>query len=145
MKLLTSSSDSQYLSSMKHLLDENGIPAFVSNEDTNRMIPIGIAKASLWVYIDEQYDEAMMLLKDPDYEVINKVDMETFHELENSMEDSKTSLVGALRDLLIRGVVLLMAMFLFTFPSTPLPRTPPSALVSAMPTKPQMQHPTDPA
>ena len=113
MKLLTSSSDSQYLSSMKHLLDENGIPAFVSNEDTNRMIPIGIAKASLWVYIDEQYDEAMMLLKDPDYEVINKVDMETFHELENSMEDSKTSLVGALRDLLIRGVVLLMAMFLF--------------------------------
>ena len=113
MKLLTSSSDSQYLSSMKHLLDENGIPAFVSNEDTNRMIPIGIAKASLWVYIDEQYDEAMLLLKDPDYEVINKVDMETFHELENSMEDSKTSLVGALRDLLIRGVVLLMAMFLF--------------------------------
>ena len=98
---------------MKHLLDENGIPAFVSNEDTNRMIPIGIAKASLWVYIDEQYDEAMLLLKDPDYEVINKVDMETFHELENSMEDSKTSLVGALRDLLIRGVVLLMAMFLF--------------------------------
>lgn len=113
MKLLTSSSDSQYLSSMKHLMDENGIPAFVSNEDTNRMIPIGIAKASLWVYIDDQYGEAMMLLKDPDYEVINKVDMETFHELENSMEDSKTSLVGALRDLLIRGVVLLMAMFLF--------------------------------
>ena len=113
MKLLSSSSDSQYLTSMKHLLDENGIPAFVSNEDTNRMIPIGIAKASLWVYIDEQYDEAMCLLKDPDYVVINKVDMDSFHELENTMQEEKTSLVGALRDIMIRGVVLLMAMFLF--------------------------------
>ena len=113
MKLLTSSSDSQYLASMKHLLDENGIPAFVSNEDTNRMIPIGIAKASLWVYIDDQFDEAKQLLKDPDYEVINKVDMDTFHELESSMKEGTTSLVGALRDLLIRGVVLLMVMFVF--------------------------------
>ena len=113
MKLLTSSSDSQYLASMKHLLDENGIPAFVSNEDTNRMIPIGIAKASLWVYIDDQYDEAKQLLNDPDYEVINKVNMDTFHELESSMKEGTTSLVGALRDLLIRGVVLLMVMFVF--------------------------------
>ena len=115
MKLLISSGDNEYLYNQQHLLESNGIPAYISSSDSNRVIPFGISKASLWVYLDEQYDEAMQLIKDPDYEVQNKVDVERFREMADEIEQDKSGLNSALRDLLLWSVLLLTGIFGFIY------------------------------
>ena len=115
MKLLISSDDNEYLYNQQHLLESNGIPAYISSSDSNRVIPFGISKASLWVYLDEQYDEAMQLIKDPDYEVQNKVDVERFREMADDLEQDKSGLNSALRDILLWSVLLLTGIFGFIY------------------------------
>ena len=115
MKLLISSDDNEYLYNQQHLLESNGIPAYISSSDSNRVIPFGISKASLWVYLDEQYDEAMQLIKDPDYEVQNKVDVERFREMADDIEQDKSGLNSALRDILLWSVLLLTGIFGFIY------------------------------
>ena len=115
MKLLISSDDNEYLYNQQHLLESNGIPAYISSSDSNRVIPFGISKASLWVYLDEKYDEAMQLIKDPDYEVQNKVDVERFREMADDIEQDKSGLNSALRDILLWSVLLLTGIFGFIY------------------------------
>lgn len=115
MKLLISSGDNEYLYNQQHLLESNGIPAYISSSDSNRVIPFGISKASLWVYLDEQYDEAMLLIKNPDYEVQNKIDVERFREMADEIEQDKSGLNSALRDLLLWSVLLLIGIFGFIY------------------------------
>ena len=71
MKLITISRDIICLHKCKTLLQENGIPATV----------FIMFKPSLWIYIDKQLNEALNLVNDNTYTVINKVDVVEFYQL----------------------------------------------------------------
>lgn len=86
MRLLFESGSTDELDNTKALLESNGIPVFISSEETFLMRP-GFTgyKKGLWVCLDEQYRDALALLKNPDHQVAQSVDVEAFHrELEAS-------------------------------------------------------------
>lgn len=109
MKMLTRDSDRQYLIELKQRLEANGIPAVIQGENTARMIvPIFLLQPTLWVYLDEQFEDAIKLMDNPDHEVSSKIDMEEFYAMQPSEEQQAHDLNAALLHLLlIVGVVML--------------------------------------
>jgi len=93
MKLLTKSSDTSYLHTLKGLLEENGIPASISGENTARMItPFLMTQPSLWVYLDEQLEEASKLINNHEYTVLNKIDVEEFYDINKEILNNSASM-----------------------------------------------------
>ena len=86
MKLIITDADNSYLETMKDLLEINGIPAFINGKNTSRMLPFIITKASLWVHLSEQANEALLLINNPEYEVKNKVDMDEYYKIKNELK-----------------------------------------------------------
>lgn len=86
MKLLTKSPDINYLHSLVALLEANGVPAIIQGEDTARMItPFLMTEPGLWVYMDEQHNEALQLIYDNEYIVQNKIDVEEFYRFNKNI------------------------------------------------------------
>ena len=84
MKLVIKNTDTFYLQSLKDLLEANGIPAIIQGENTARMVtPFILTEPSLWVYFDEQVNEAIKLIDNPEYEVSTKVDIAEFYNKKN--------------------------------------------------------------
>jgi len=112
MKLITKSINTNQLYVLMNLLETNGIPAVVNGDNTARMIsPFLMTEPGLWIYIDEQLDEAMKLIDDPEYEVMNKVDMLEFHEMARHITDRPAGLGAALVQIGLMMTVLLLALF----------------------------------
>lgn len=112
MKLVTKSIDASQLHVLKDLLETNGIPALINGENTARMItPFLMTEPSLWVYLDEQRDEALRLIEDPDYEVVNKADMVEFYKVADAITDKPESLNTALVYLGATMAVVLLGLF----------------------------------
>jgi hypothetical protein len=82
MELIFETNSQNEINEMKLHLESNGIPVFVGNENTARNFQhLGAdAKLTLWVFLKEQYEEALVLLKDPEYEVSNQVDVKEFYK-----------------------------------------------------------------
>jgi hypothetical protein len=67
---------------------------FISSEETFRMTPWFTGyKKGLWVCLDEQYRDALALLKNPEHQVTQPVDVEAFHR---ELEASKRQPLNAL-------------------------------------------------
>jgi hypothetical protein len=112
MKRVIKSIDASQLHVLKDLLEMNGIPALINGENTARMItPFLMTEPSLWVYLDEQRDEALRLIEDPDYEVVNKVDMIEFYKVADTITDKPESLNTALVYLGATMAVVLLGLF----------------------------------
>jgi len=93
MKLLTKSTDTSYLHTLKGLLEENGIPASISGENTARMItPFLMTQPGLWVYLDEQFEEASKLINNHEYTVLNKIDVEAFYDMNKEILNNSSSM-----------------------------------------------------
>ena len=110
MKIVYSHSDSSHLHNLANLLVENGIPATVQGENTGRIMPFAFFQASLWIYIDSQYDESVALIADPDYEVKAPVDMAEFEKITKDAGSAK-SVNKALIDLLLYAIFLIACGF----------------------------------
>jgi len=112
MKRIIKSIDASQLHVLKDLLETNGIPALINGENTARIItPFLMTEPSLWVYLDEQRDEALRLIEDPDYEVVNKVDMIEFYKVADTVTDKPESLNTALVYLAATMAVVLLGLF----------------------------------
>ena len=112
MKRVIKSIDASQLHVLKDLLETNGIPALINGENTARIItPFLMTEPSLWVYLDEQRDEALRLIEDPDYEVVNKVDMIEFYKVADTVTDKPESLNTALVYLGATMAVVLLGLF----------------------------------
>lgn len=112
MKLVTKNIDVTYLHSLKGLLEENGIPAYVSGENTARMItPYVMTEPCLWVCIDEQEDEARKLIDDPNYVVVNKVNVGEFYEQNEELIKNPKTLNGVLIGIIGWAILLVIGMF----------------------------------
>ena len=112
MKLIIKNTDTEDLYILKNLLESNGIPAFISGEDTARVLPFLMSKPGLWVFLDEQYDEAIQLINNPDYDVINRVDIDDFYETANDPSKSTESLNSVLAGLVFFMVLLMLVLFI---------------------------------
>ena len=62
MKLITKSSNMNDLHTLRALLNNNGIPAII----------FSMYLPSLWVQSDEQFEEALKLISNYEYTIINK-------------------------------------------------------------------------
>ena len=112
MKRVIRSIDASQLHVLKDLLETNGIPALINGENTARIItPFLMTEPSLWVYLDEQRDEALRLIEDSDYEVVNKVDMTEFYKVADTVTDKPESLNTALVYLGATMAVVLLGLF----------------------------------
>ena len=81
MKLITRSTDTGYLHTLKGLLEANGIPATINGENTAKMItPFLMTQPGIWVYLDGQHIEALNLINNIEHTVTNKVDVKEFYE-----------------------------------------------------------------
>ena len=112
MKLVTRSTDTSYLYALKGLLEANGIPASVQGDNTARMItPYLMTQPGLWVYLDEQHQDAINLVNDEDYIVMNKIDVDEFYKLNENI----TSDTSVMNEAYIKLVVNIFAWLLGAF------------------------------
>ena len=113
MQLLTRSTDVNHLYILKDLLEANGIPAFVKGENTARMIsPFLMTEPGLWVYLDDQLDEAEALILDPDYQVKHGIDMNEFENARREISGNPRHLNEALIQLGVGISAVLFVLFL---------------------------------
>lgn len=112
--MITRDRDRQYLLSLKEKLEEHGIPAVIQGEDTARMIiPVFLLEPTLWVYLDEQFDDAIKLIDNPSHQVTTGIDIEEFYSINASPEEKNKMLNQALIDLGLFLVFIMFLMFLF--------------------------------
>ena len=111
MRLLFESEIPSELTEAKELLEQKGIPAFISDEETYRVRPSAVLyKKGLWVCLEEQYGDAVKLLKNPDHEVIKPVDVETFYRsLEEAQKEPLRNL-WLYRDKILNIVFITVAL-----------------------------------
>ena len=113
MKFLTKSTDIIHLQLLKDLLEANGIPAVIKGENTARMIsPFLMTEPSLWVYLDDQEDEAQKLILDPDYEVQSKVDVDEFYRLTSEVSENPKQLYNTLLNWVVGFGLIMIALIL---------------------------------
>lgn len=113
MKLLTTNTSVVHLEVLKGLLEANGIPAVVNGANTASMIsPFLMTEPSLWVYIDEQAEEAEKLMLDPDYEVQHKVDVDEFYRIATDAGDSAEQVNNTLINWAVGFSLLMIALIL---------------------------------
>jgi hypothetical protein len=65
-----------------------------------------LVRPTLWIYIDEQYEDALELIQNPEHVVRNGVDVGEFYELQPSERDQRK----ALNKVLIQGLLFLLAL-----------------------------------
>jgi len=112
MKLIISDADNRTLEAMKELLEENGIPAFINGENTSRIMPFITTKASLWVHLSEQANEALLLINNHEYEVKNKVDMDEYYKIKEEFMGNPKNLSNALGDLAVFMGFIMLGVFI---------------------------------
>jgi hypothetical protein len=107
MKMLTKDGSMEDLQELKQRLEENGIPAFIQGADTARMIiPVFLLRPTLWIYIDEQLEDAEQLMGNPGHIVRHGVDVEEFYNLQPSEGEQRK----ALNKVLIQALLFLLAL-----------------------------------
>ena len=112
MKLLVTNIETADLEVMKELLESNGIPAFINGQNTARMIPLSFIKATLWVHLEGQADEALLLINNPEYEVINKVDIDEYYKFADNVKRNPENLSNAYGNLAVSIGAVLLGMFI---------------------------------
>ena len=91
MELFFETDDLNEINEIKVLLESNGIPIFIGNENTARNLQyLGPnAKLTLWLLLKEQLEDARLLMQDPDHEVKNQVNISEFYSsLESHSKES---------------------------------------------------------
>jgi len=112
--MLTRDSNKQYLESLKNRLEDNGIPAVIQGDDTARMtIKRFLLEPTLWVYLDEQFDDAVKLMMNPEHYVRKKVNVHEFYTSQPTEHEQNKLLNEALVHLGLFMGVIMLGMFLF--------------------------------
>lgn len=118
MKMLTRSGNNEYLESLRERLEENGIPAVIHGTETARMIvPTLLFEPSLWVYLNDQFEDAKGLLDNPEHRVTTGIDVEAFYANQPSQEELNTqslNLVSNAALFILFGLLALWLLFKIT-------------------------------
>ena len=113
--MLIRDSNEQHLVSLKQLLEENGIPAVIQGKETARMTyRFFLFEPTLWIYINEQFDDAVKLIADPSHTVISGIDVEEFYAAQPNEEEAASATNTALGNLALLVIFLVLLMFMAT-------------------------------
>jgi len=94
MKLLFESGDTEELESKRRLLESRGIPVFISGTESFRLRRLLVGyKKGFWIFIDDQYEDALALLKNKNHKIIMPVDSEAFHREFEQVQKEPLSMV----------------------------------------------------
>ena len=114
MKMITRDGDTYYLLKLKERLEENGIPAVIHGENTARMIiPFFLFQPTLWIYIDDQFADALQLTLNPEHIVKTGIDIEAFDKEQPNEIEQRSELNKALIHLALFLGSLMIGIFLF--------------------------------
>lgn len=80
MRLVYQADNIQEAEEIKFLLEDNGIPSFVTEKNTRRIGLMPYIKNSVLIYINKQKNEALTLISNPSYDVQNRVNVTEFYE-----------------------------------------------------------------
>ena len=112
MKMITTSSDVAYLGSLQARLEQCGIPAVVQGENTARMITsMLMTQPSLWIYLDNQLEDARALVKDSEHEVAEPIDVDEFYRLNENISNDTALMNKALIRLTLTAAGWLLAFY----------------------------------
>ncbi len=113
MKMITTSSDVAYLGSLQARLEQCGIPAVVQGENTARMITsMLMTQPSLWIYLDDQFEDALALVNDPDHQVAEPIDVDEFYRLNENVSNDTALMNEALVRLAVTAAGWLLAFYI---------------------------------
>ena len=84
MKLIFETINKSEAEEIKSLLEDNGIPATMSNEYMHDIRRYGANSLGVWIYINTQEDDALKLIENPDYKVTSPVSIGEFYSHVNS-------------------------------------------------------------
>ena len=113
MKMLIRDGNKAHLQSLKELLESQGIPVVIQGENTARMIiPFFVFEPTLWVYLDEQFDDATHLIKNPGHKVTTGIDIEDFYLSMDEFESNEGNVNKVFIDLAKFFVSILVVMFI---------------------------------
>jgi hypothetical protein len=112
MKLLTRDENKMYLQELKELLENNGIPAVVQGENTARILPpFLMSQAGLWVYLDEQFEDAVHLMMDANHTVTTGINVDEFYKVLPAEEEQTNMVNKVLKDLALYAILFCIVMF----------------------------------
>lgn len=115
MKLVTKHGNVHYLESLRQRLEENGIPAVIHGTETARMIvPTIVFEPSLWVFLNEQHEDAVNLVNDPHHTVTTGIDVDTFYAQQPSEAEQNAQLINLVGSITVVILIGVFAVFLFT-------------------------------
>jgi hypothetical protein len=93
MKLLKFTQSLSEAQAITEALRMEGIYTFTSNDEAKRIDPIGFAtgvlKVGIWVVIDDQYEDAVALLKDPTHKPAHPLTSEEMHLLDEKRKNMR--------------------------------------------------------
>jgi len=112
MELVYQSVDQADVNYIMSLLEDNGIPSFITNENTNNLRRHSFSGMGVFVHINSQLEEAIKLINNPKYIVKNKVNIIEYYEhINNTVNKSEVNshiintLVKTLSGLLLLAVI----------------------------------------
>ena len=81
MKLLFETTNRTEVDNARFLLESNGIPVFIGNENAGTMLgPVFTARQfAIWVVLEQHYYDAEQLLENAEHEVSEPVDVQAFY------------------------------------------------------------------
>jgi hypothetical protein len=101
MRLLSNFHDPDERTRVGNLLESHGIPVFRQGG-----MSFGLSRHALFVCLDEQYSDALALLKNANHEVRNPVNIEQFEKAEQTFGLNTELKYGLL---ILLGIVLICA------------------------------------
>ena len=115
MKRLADIGDKAELEGVRLLLESKGIPVFVGNEAGARNMGFLTPgrQQTLWVVFDEQLDDALALMADPEHVVDEPVDIEAYQSQSDHMEAHTRNQVFRMVMLGGLAVVVLVGLLLY--------------------------------
>lgn len=111
MRLLFQSDDPSELAKVSEMLEQKGIPVFISSEETYRIRRSAVFfKKGLWVCLDEQYSDAARLLENPAHKVAKPADVDAFYRSLEKAQGEPLRGIWQNRDKILNVVVIIVVL-----------------------------------
>ena len=116
MKLVCKCNNLIDAESIKQNLEDAGIPANITGQEAYHLQLGALMSNSLgvWVFIDEQFNDAKAVLNNPDHRVYSAVNVERFYtELEQRQHSHHSN--DFYKKIIYTGITLMLLLTLFVF------------------------------
>ena len=105
MKILFHTTSKQEADNVKYSLEASGVPIFIANESSGPALGyINADRYTVWVYLDEQHDDAASFLQNEDNQITSPVDVDEFYRF---LDKEKTASANRWMDRMMFGAFVL--------------------------------------